>query len=282
MSRVRRAGEERGPATCRRKAARVSGGEIRSCASVLAVEEPLEVHVDGRPVTVLMRLPGDDIHLAAGFCFSRGLAGSWDDFRAIHPLPPQGGGSRIMVRLAGERIRGAGSVPPGAGPNSLLSQGSFSGWGCRGAPNGEQTITLDDLWHSKEEFDARQALFETTGCTHSASIFDRRGILLAFGEDVGRRNAFDKAVGRLLLRRSLERSHRVIVSSRVNRELVARAVRLRVRILCGLSAPTSGAVSLAEEAGVTLIGFLRHRSLTLYTHPGRIRDFAAACDMCFL
>jgi FdhD protein len=131
-------------------------------------------------------------------------------------------------------------------------------------------IQLDDIWHCKSLYERGQELFTLTGSTHSAAVFQLNRGFLAFAEDIGRHNAFDKAIGQVLRSHRIGDAYLTIVSSRLSFEMVQKAGRLGVQIFLGLSAPTSKAVQLAEDLNITLIGFLRDTSLTIYTHPGRI------------
>ena len=241
----------------------------------LAVEEPLEIYVEGAPYSVTMRSPGDDVSLAAGFCFTQGIVESWSDFLSIDPCESTANQARITVRLNGGTFRTEDRAAEKKKVNrlsaGLCSEENATDGFLRMYPvRWHDPICLSDIWLLKSAYDIKQELWEITGATHSTSIFSRSQNLLAFAEDVGRQNAFDKAVGKLLREESLKDAYLAIVSSRLNFEILKKAGRVGLQILAGLSAPTSMAVSMAEDLNITLIGFLRDKSLTIYTHPERI------------
>ena len=249
----------------------------------LAVEELLEIYIDDIPYAVTMRSPGDDLNLAAGFCFSEGIVDSWSDFLSIEHCPSAGNQSRVLIRLKQAR---SSNAEPGSSNKPYVSKSSCGLCGkerssdvfvdLRPVP-AQDRIYLSDIWLLKSAYDHKQELFKITGATHSASIFDRGQNVLAFAEDIGRHNALDKAIGRLLREDKLQDAYLAIVSSRLSFEMVQKAGRAGLQIISGLSAPTSMAVSMAEELNITLIGFLRDKSLTIYTHPERIiTDHSAA------
>jgi len=221
----------------------------------LAIEELLEIYVNDVRYAVTMRSPGDDKHLVVGFCFSEGLVDRWNDFVAIEHYESVETAHRLMVTL-----RATGKPGTRVGKPSIDLQPVAR----------HDPICLDEIWRFKSLFDHRQELFTLTGATHSVAMFERTRRLVAFAEDIGRHNAFDKAMGQVLCTNRMEQAYLAIVSSRLSFEMVRKAGRSGLQILCGLSAPTSMAVTMAENLNITLIGFLRDRSLTLYTHPERI------------
>jgi FdhD protein len=131
-------------------------------------------------------------------------------------------------------------------------------------------MSLDDILTLKQSFETRQTIFPLTGSTHSVCLFGLHGNLLAFGEDIGRHNAFDKAIGALVNEGKTREAFLAIVSSRLSFEMVQKASVLGLEILAGLSAPTSMAVEMAGRLNITLIGFLRENSMSIYTHLERI------------
>jgi FdhD protein len=243
---------------------------------VLAIEELLEIYIDDTPFSITMRLPGDDTHLVAGLCFTEGIIDSWDDLLSIEHCKANQDERRIFVRLKEGLHSG---VSTHLERNAYLSKSSC---GLCGKTSGEEIcmdmrpvesftqILLKDIFALKEVFEERQAIFPLTGSTHTASIFGREQELLAISEDVGRHNALDKAIGRLLRNGQTSEALLSIISSRLSFEMVQKAGMLGLEILCGLSGPTGMAVHMAERLNITLIGFLRESSLTIYTHPERI------------
>lgn len=242
----------------------------------LAVEALLEIYVNDIPYVFTMRLPGDDVNLAAGFCYTEGLIRSRDDLISIKPCE-NGTKSRMFLHLRNERLKEGGSSEA---PAALFSTSSSGFYGTTRAAarlnpkispvKGFDRIHVSEILAFKDRFESEQTLFRLTGATHSASIFDAHGTLIAFAEDIGRHNAFDKVIGRLVFRDSIHEAFLAIVSSRLSFEMVQKAAVLGLQVFCGLSAPTSMAVSMAEQLNMTLIGFLRENSMSIYSHPERI------------
>ncbi len=248
----------------------------------LAVEELLEIYIDGSPYAVTMRLPGDDINLVAGFCFTEGIIGSNDELASISHCTTIPGKRRILVQLA-----------PGSRYDAEVEKRreyiSKSSCGLCGKSRAEEiygeispvekwnTIPLASILRLKELFEVRQNIYHMTGSTHSAAIFDRQENLLASAEDIGRHNAFDKVIGSLVRGKRTEDAFMAIVSSRLSFEMIQKAGVLGLEVIAGLSAPTSMAVDLAEQLNITLIGFLRENSMSIYTHPERIHHLETGC-----
>jgi FdhD protein len=242
----------------------------------LAVEELLEIYIDDCPYAITMRLPGDDINLAAGFCFTEGIIGSRDDLLAIRHCETIPGERRVLVYLNPNRSKNM------VDPHRRREYLSKSSCGLCGKSEADEIYTEsapvqtfhgirpNDIFTLKKSFEARQTIFQLTGTTHSASVFGLRQNPLAFAEDIGRHNAFDKAIGTLVNAGKTREAYLAIVSSRLSFEMVQKAAVLGVEILAGLSGPTSMAVEMAASLNITLIGFLRENSMSIYTHPQRI------------
>ncbi len=244
----------------------------------LAVEELLEIYIDDSPYAITMRLPGDDINLVTGFCFTEGIIESRDDLLSVRHCEAIPGERRVLVYL--NRGRQAATKPH----RDRSEYVSKSSCGVCGKSKADEifdelrtveafhTITACDILAFKDSFEARQTIFPLTGSTHSASIFDTGKKLLAFSEDIGRHNALDKVIGSLVREGKTDNAFLAVVSSRLSFEMVQKAAVLGLEILCGLSAPTSMAVDMADRLNITLIGFLRESSMSIYTHPERIID----------
>jgi FdhD protein len=242
----------------------------------LAVEDYLEVFVEGEPYAVTMRLPGRDYDLAAGFCFSEGLIDSCDDILWMRHCDREAGENRILVLLAdGERLEQS----CGNKRRSFLSQSSCGV--CGKTDFQEIHLQLEpvrdvssfraaDLVRVGSDFENRMTVFPKTGCTHAAGIFTPDLRELDRAEDIGRHNALDKAVGACLRSGRLQEAALGIVSSRLSLEMVQKAVRAGLEVLAGVSAATTMAVELAARFNITLIGFLRDGRMNIYTHPHRI------------
>ncbi len=231
----------------------------------VAVEEPVEIRVDGQPLSVTMRTPGHDEELALGFLYGEGLidgprtAGPTDDFAANTievggPLDHDPGERRFYTSSSCG-VCGKGALEQVAVHSPPLPAGPH-------VARGTVAALPDRL---------AQPTFEKTGGLHAAGLFDAHGMLLFSREDVGRHNAVDKVVGRALLDGLIPLAGRILcVSGRLSFELAQKAAVAGAPILVGVSAPSSLAISLAEERGMTLCGFARGSSVNVYTHPERI------------
>jgi FdhD protein len=232
----------------------------------VAVEEPLEIRVDGLPLVVTMRTPGHDEELALGFLYGEGLidrpheAGPTQDFanntvEVAGPLT-RDPGQRRFYTTSSCGVCGKGALEEVAVHSAPLPDGP--------TVNRELLAALPDR--------LVQPAFERTGGVHATGLFDPGGELLIAREDVGRHNAMDKVVGRALLHGMLPLGERILcVSGRLSFELVQKAAVAGAPILVGVGAPSSLAISLAEDRGMTLCGFARRGSVNVYTHPGRVR-----------
>lgn len=239
----------------------------------LAVEEPLEIVVDGAPYAVTMRMPGDDAHLVLGFLLTEGVIASREDILSMDYCQGTLGERRIFVELR----RGAGEARRQR--QEFLSKSSCGL--CGKVSFGDvhtdmprvssvRAISRSALLGLKSAIEARQEVFHCTGATHFAAIFDARHELLAFAEDIGRHNALDKAIGAVLAAGARDLAYLGIVSSRLSFEMVQKAGALGLEVLAGLSVATSLAVEMAENLGITLIGHLRATRMNIYTGAERI------------
>ena len=233
----------------------------------VAVEEPLEIRVDGRPLSVTMRTPGHDEELALGFLFGEALI---DAPRAVDPAPD----------LAANTVDVTGPLARDPGARSFYTSSSCGVCG-KGAleevavgapvldPVAGPRVSRDVLIGLPDKL--LQPTFDRTGGLHATGLFTAAGELVLVREDVGRHNAMDKVVGRSLLDGRLPLHERVLcVSGRLSFELVQKAARAGAPILVAVGAPSSLAVALAAEQGITLCGFARRGSMNVYTHPGRV------------
>ncbi|HXG55819.1 MAG TPA: formate dehydrogenase accessory sulfurtransferase FdhD [Vicinamibacterales bacterium] len=249
---------------------------------VAAVEEPLEIRLHDQAFAVIMRTPGADRPLAAGFLLAEGVITSGDELGAVehcrHPDHPEGH-NVVNVFLLGE----AAVALPGrlAERRHVVANSSCGICGRMTIESLQtrasalpQTGTIDRaVVHGLPgQLRARQPLFDETGGLHGAAIFTFGGDCVAAAEDVGRHNAVDKVVGdRLLDGRLPLDGHALVVSGRVSYEIVQKAWLAGIEVICAVSAPSSLAVELAEQAGITLVGFARPPGFNLYSHPARLR-----------
>ncbi|ANS78381.1 Formate dehydrogenase chain D [Serinicoccus hydrothermalis] len=274
--------------TQRRRVRRLrADGGARDRADVVAGEEPLEVRVDGRSFSVTMRTPGDDFDLAVGFLHGEGVVTSWADVAQIDYRSGIGmDGLRdynvVDVQLA------EGVAPPdpslerhvytssSCGVCGTASIESVRRTGTHDLGADPATFPLAELLALPDRLREAQAVFDRTGGVHAAGLFvpdeDGPGLRLAcLREDVGRHNAVDKVVGWALRERGMPLLGSVLqVSGRASFELVQKAALAGIPLLSAVSAPSSLAVELAEETGMTLVGFNRGESLNVYTGAERI------------
>jgi FdhD protein len=253
----------------------VSDGPDSGHADAVAVEAPLEVRIADRPVTVLMRTPGQDEELVTGFLFGEGVIADADDLIAFErptDLGPAERGNVLSVSLVtprrppGERLFFSTSGCGICGKQSLASIE------VRAAPvTSDLTVRRAVLTALPERLRGAQPQFVQTGGVHASALFTPTGELVAVREDVGRHNALDKLVGWALAEGRVPLSGYVlVVSGRLSYELVQKAIAAGVPLVAAVGAPSSLAVELAERFGVTLVGFLRATGMNVYTHPHRV------------
>ncbi|GGX22636.1 formate dehydrogenase accessory sulfurtransferase FdhD [Streptomyces noursei] len=290
-----------GRVTERRRVIRIRDGAVSSRPDTLVAEEPLEIRLNGKPLAITMRTPGDDFALAAGFLVSEGVLGSADELANIvycagatrgAEAEPGGGGNSynvVDVRLAEgvvvpdltlERNVYTTSSCGLCGKASLDAVRTTARWRLDDAPDPAVRLTPETLAALPDRLRAAQRVFDRTGGLHAAALFTADGELLDVREDVGRHNAVDKIVGRALQDGRLPLSSGVLmVSGRASFELAQKAVMAGIPVLAAVSAPSSLAVDLAAETGLTLVGFLRGRSMNVYAGAHRLAlDAAAAAD----
>ena len=233
---------------------------------LVAVEEPLEIRLGGAPVAVTMRTPGHDEELALGFCLTEGLepvaARAPDDLVA----------NTVDVEAPSfdpERVRRNFYTSSSCG---VCGKGAIEAVQVA-APRVESTLEVRDAVVSSlpERLREAQRAFAATGGLHAAGLFTAEGVLVCVREDVGRHNALDKVVGWAFLNEALPLSERVLcVSGRLSFELVQKASVAGCPVLVAVGAPSSLAVELAIDRGITLCGFVREGRMTVYTEPWRI------------
>jgi FdhD protein len=233
----------------------------------VAVEEPLEIRVDGGPLVVTMRTPGHDEELALGFLYGEGLI---DGPRAAGPTAELGVNT---VEVAGPLTRDPGErrfyTTSSCG---VCGKGALEEVAVHSAPlPAGPTVTRSLLAGLPDRL--YQPAFARTGGVHATGLFDPAGKLVLTREDVGRHNAMDKVIGRALLDGLVPLGERILcVSGRLSFELVQKAAVAGAPILVGVGAPSSLAVSLAEDRGMTLCGFTRAGRTNVYAHPERVLD----------
>ncbi len=239
------------------------GGEAED---VVAVEEPLEIRIGGAPVAVTMRTPGHDEELALGFAISEGLAP-----RAAS-LPDDLAANTVEVEAPGVDLSRLQRNFYTSSSCGVCGKGALEAVGVE-APRvaSDLRVAASLVTLLPERLRAAQAAFEATGGLHATGLFSAAGELLCLREDVGRHNAFDKVVGRAFLDGLLPLAQSIVcVSGRLSFVLVQKAAVAGCPLLVAVGAPSSLAVELARDRGITLCGFVRQDSLNVYTEPWRI------------
>ncbi|WP_030454872.1 formate dehydrogenase accessory sulfurtransferase FdhD [Herbidospora cretacea] len=271
-----------GRVTVQRRILRVRESGHGHRVDVLAAEEPLEIRLNGKPLTITMRTPGDDFDLAAGFLVSEGVIGKASDIEAIRYCAGALENGQNTYNVLDVRLT-TGVTPPATslernfyttsscgvcGKASLDAVRTVARWDV--APD-DVTFTEEVIAELPERLRTAQKVFDRTGGLHAAGLFTPTGRALAVREDVGRHNAVDKLVGWALRDDLLPlRQTALMVSGRASFELVQKAVMAGVPVLAAVSAPSSLAVELAAESGLTLLGFVRGRSMNVYSGEERI------------
>jgi len=261
---------------------RAEGPEDHTSAIVL--EEPLSVEVNGQRVAVLMRLPGDEKELGVGFCISEGIIAGFDAVLTVHHcgrgLPDPVGSSkdqaesrnRVQIHARPEAVRfnaqsdvvrlirtGCGAVDVKDMVNHLPRL------------NSDFRVSSELLLGLNAAMRQAQDIYKVSGGIHAAALFDAGGDLLTIQEDVGRHNAIDKAVGYCLLRGISLQDRILVATGRASYEMATKSLRVGIPIIISISAATALAVQIAQDRGMTLIGYLRGRRMNIYTHPWRVK-----------
>jgi FdhD protein len=260
---------------------RVRGSRRAAEPDSAATEEPLEVRLHGQPFAVIMRTPGADRELAAGFLLAERVISGADDLGTIaHCTDPAADHPENIVDVT--LVNGSAAAVDRllAGRRQVTTNASCGMCGRRTIESlGADAAPLRAAWSVPAaailalpaQLRARQAVFDETGGLHAAGLFTRDGRLVDVAEDIGRHNAVDKVIGRMLMREALPLSdHLLCVSGRTSFEIVQKALLAGIPILAAVSAPSSLAIELAEEYGVTLAGFIRGDGFNIYAHPERI------------
>ena len=263
------------------------GGDLRPRSSredVLAVEEPLEVRVNGESFSVTMRTPGQDFDLVAGFLVSEGILAHPDSLAAMRYCSGVDEDGHQTYNVIDARLSHGARLPESVSARQVYTSSSCGICGTASidavskvahfvVADDPAAIDLAVLASLPDRLREHQEVFERTGGVHAAGLFDLAGELLCLREDVGRHNAVDKVVGWALREGRLPLRETVLqVSGRASFELVQKAQLAGIPILAAVSAPSSLAVDLANRAGMTLVGFSRGSSLNVYSRTDRIRS----------
>ena len=273
------------PAAPELRVAKWSAGRWSESPDSVVMEEPLQLMLEGAPLSVVMRTPGNDVELTLGLMFSEGILRSLGDVRTVR-ISAEAAESEDRVRVQSELVESNQvdltlTVAPRRKPErSMLASSACGVCG---------TVLIEDLRRDLAPLQAgalidpallphlpgrlreAQGVFERTGGLHAAGLFTAGGAVLHVREDVGRHNAVDKLVGRMLLDGALPASDTVlVVSGRAGYEIVQKSISAGIPVLAAVGAPSSLAVALATEFNQTLIGFLRGDRFNVYSAPGRL------------
>lgn len=255
---------------------------------IVVVEEPLEIRVGYGPeenrhqatISVTMRTPGDDEHLCLGFLFTEGIVDSTSRVLSAkycnNSFEEDGGENVMRVELSPE----FGVEPANFRRNFFVNsscgvcgKATIDHLKTESKPVGQHEFRINTelLIDLPQKLEASQDVFRHTGGLHACGLFDAKGSLLVHKEDVGRHNALDKLIGSLFIKGDVPAIQTILMlSGRISFELVQKAVKAGIPIIIAVGAPSSLAISVAEEFGVTLVGFLREKRFNIYTHQNRI------------
>lgn len=269
--------------TARRRVKHLAGAQETTRQETLAVEEPLEIRLNGVPTTVTMRTPGSDFELAQGFLLTEGIIAQRDDVLAIRYCEGRDDEGVNSYNVLDVTL--AAGVEP---PNLDVTRNFYTTSSCgvcgkasleamrlisRHAPGDDPvTVGAAALRAMPDQLRSAQKVFAATGGLHAAALFTADGTMLTVREDIGRHNAVDKVIGWALERGRVPLAATVLlVSGRASFELTQKALMAGIPVLAAVSAPSSLAVALAEESGITLVAFLREHSMNVYSRADRVK-----------
>ena len=265
---------------------RMQDGKASRATDRAATEEPLEIRLHGQPFAVIMRTPGADRELAAGFLLAERVIRNADDLGTIEyctdrdPVEGQGRDNPNVVNVTlapelGDRVASIVDGRRNVTTNSscgLCGRRTIESLATDVAPLGATwRVAASTIGQMPAQLRERQAIFDETGGLHAAGLFTHDGQLIDVAEDVGRHNAVDKIVGRRLMRDALPlSSHVLCVSGRTSFEIVQKALFAGIPVVAAVSAPSTLAIDLAQAFGITLVGFVRGGDFTIYAHAERV------------
>ena len=272
-----------GRVTARRRINRLAGGQTTERAETLVVEEPLEIRVNGAPVTVTMRTPGSDFELAQGFLLTEGVIAHRNDVATVRYCR----GAEHEDGVNSYNVLDVTLRPEVPAPQVDITRNFYTTSSCgvcgkasldavrlasRHSPGDDPaTVASAALSTMPAQLRSAQKVFATTGGLHGAGLFGVDGTMLVVREDVGRHNAVDKVIGWALEAGRVPLAGSVLlVSGRASFELTQKSVMAGIPVLAAVSAPSSLAVDLASESGLTLVAFLRGDSMNVYSRPDRV------------
>ncbi|MCI4675191.1 formate dehydrogenase accessory sulfurtransferase FdhD [Candidatus Mycolicibacterium alkanivorans] len=274
-----------GRVTSRWRVSRVIDGNATERSETLVVEEPLEIRVNSSPLSVTMRTPGSDVELVQGFLLTEGVITHRDDVLTVRYCR---GAESDADGMNSYNVLDVTLRPGVPMPEVDVTRNFYTTSSCgvcgkasidavrltsRHAPGDDpSTVTVATLTAMPTQLRSAQKVFASTGGLHGAALFDVDGTMLAVREDVGRHNAVDKVIGWALEAHHVPLSGTVLlVSGRASFELTQKAVMAGIPVLAAVSAPSSLAVDLATQSGLTLVAFLRGESMNIYSRADRIQ-----------
>ncbi|HEY3071479.1 MAG TPA: formate dehydrogenase accessory sulfurtransferase FdhD [Candidatus Limnocylindrales bacterium] len=262
-------------------------GRWSEAPDAVVTEEPLQLMLDGQPLSVVMRTPGQDLELALGLLFAEGIARSLDDVRLVR-ISAESDETAVAVAIDPSIVESnqvdvhLTRAPRRRPERSMLASSACGVCGAvliedlrRDLAPLPEGLAVDAtlLPRLLDRLRSGQGVFERTGGLHAAGLFDPAGELMCLREDVGRHNAVDKVVGRMLIEGRLPLTRSIlVVSGRAGYEIVQKSITAGIPVLAAVGAPSSLAVALAREFGQTLVGFLRGERFNVYASPERLAD----------
>jgi FdhD protein len=274
--------------TARRPASHLTADAVTTRPETLAVEEPLELRVNGAAITVTMRTPGSDVELAQGFLLTEGVIGHRGDIARVEycrGVGPDGGNTYNVLDVT---LTEGVALPDLDVTRNFYTTSSCGVCGkgsidairliSRHSPGDDPTVVAaETLSAMPDQLRGAQRVFASTGGLHGAALFAADGTMLVVREDIGRHNAVDKVIGWAVEHERIPLSGAVLlVSGRASFELTQKAVMAGIPVLAAVSAPSSLAVDLASQAGLTLVAFLRGESMNVYTRQDRVKHSGKA------
>jgi FdhD protein len=272
-----------GRVTARRKASHLTADTTTIRPETLAVEEPLEIRINGNAISVTMRTPGSDVELAQGFLLTEGVIGQRGDIATVQYCRGTGEDGMNTYNVLDVTLAAGVSMPDVDVTRNFYTTSSCGVCGkgsidaiqliTRHSPGDDPTVVgFETLSAMPDQLRGAQKVFASTGGLHGAALFDADGTMLVVREDIGRHNAVDKVIGWAVESDRIPLTGTVLlVSGRASFELTQKAVMAGIPVLAAVSAPSSLAVDLAGQAGLTLVAFLRGASMNVYTRPDRVK-----------
>ncbi|PKL17506.1 MAG: formate dehydrogenase family accessory protein FdhD [Spirochaetae bacterium HGW-Spirochaetae-5] len=240
------------------KIVKYKNGNSENVTDRIVSEDPFEIFINGEKKYFCMRMPGMDYELALGLLFNEGIINSLSD---VHDFKMDE--SRISLNIKGSIVPGFKKVYASSG--SMISDELVVP-----VSQNKGEFTAERLFTLQNEFFKMQGVFDKTGGVHACAFYSSGGDLISFAEDVGRHNALDKCMGSALAEGKIESLFLIMLSSRISFEMIRKSYRTGAVFVAGVSAPTSAAVSAAEQSNMTLVGFLRGDRFNVYSHSERL------------